>query len=106
MRVVRDDRSRPDDAVLVVVLLDDRRDRARRADAVAAHHQQLLLSVLVQECRMEGFAVVGTELEDVSDLDRRLNGERATAVRAAITLLQLPDVGEARLIIPARLHAA
>ena len=69
------------DPVLVVALLDERRHHARRADAVAAHDQRLLLSVLVEERRAERLRVARAELEDVADLDRRLELQRAAAVR-------------------------
>src|SRR5207244_10715465 len=99
-------RSRPRVRLLVVRLLHDRRDRARRLHAVAAHYEKFLAAVLVEEARLEPFAEVRPELEDVTDLDRRLNRQRPAAYWTPITLLQRPDVGEPRLIIAARLHPA
>ena len=46
------------------------------------------------------------KLEDVPDLDRGLEPQRAAAVRAAVALARLADVGEARLEVAAGLDAA
>jgi len=70
-----------------VVLLDDRRDYAARADPVAAHHERLLGSVLVEELRLEGNRVERPELEDVADLDRLLDRELPTTLRARVAFL-------------------
>ena len=105
MDVVRRDRPRPDDAVLVVVLLDRRGHDPRRADAVAPADQRLLRAVLVEERRAERLRVARAELEDVADLDRRLEAERAAAHRDSVALAGLADVGEARLVVAAGLDA-
>src|ERR687887_534558 len=89
--------------VRIVVLLDDRRDRARGADPVAAHDQRSLLPALVEVRRVERIAVVGAELEDMTNLDRCLEGERASTVRAAVAFFHASDVREARTIITVRL---
>src|SRR5437763_5223751 len=87
VHIVRGHRSGPDDSLLVVVLLDDRRDYAARADPVAAHHERLLGSVLVEELRLEGNRVERPELEDVADLDRLLDRELPTTLRARVAFL-------------------
>src|SRR5204862_287796 len=46
------------------------------------------------------------EVEDVPDFDRGLEAERAAAVRAAVALPRLAQVGEARLEVAPRLDAA
>ena len=67
--------------MLVVVLLDHRRDYAPWADSVAAAEQRLLLPVLVEEGRVERpRAVLVAEVEDVPDLDRGLELQRAAAL--------------------------
>src|SRR6476659_4647964 len=106
MDVVRRDRERPDDPVLVVVLLDHRSNRALEADPVRAHDERLLLAVLVDERRLERRGVTRAELEDVADLDRRRERERATAVRAGVALARGAQVGEARLEVAPGLGAA
>ena len=91
--------------MLVRVLLDRGGRDAGRADAVAAHHDRALLARLVQVGRAERLRVAGAELEDVADLDRGLDLDRA-AERAAIAGLDRADVGERGLEVPAGLHAA
>ena len=73
------DRRRPDDAALVGALLDRGRRDPRRPDPVAAHHDRPLLAVLVEVGGAERLRVAGAELEDVADLDRRLDLDRAAA---------------------------
>ena len=73
--VVRRDLPRPDHPVLAPVLLDRRREHASGADPVGAHHDRLLDPVLVRVLGAEGLRVRGAELEDVTDLDRRLEAE-------------------------------
>ena len=75
------DRRGPDDAALVGALLDRGGDDPRRADAVAAHHDRVLLAVLVEVGGAERLPVAGAELEDVADLDRRLDLDRAAVGR-------------------------
>ena len=75
-------------------------------DAVAAADERLLLAVLVEEGRAERLRVARPELEDVPDLDRRLEAQRAAAVRARVALARLAEVGEARLEVAAVLDAA
>ena len=65
------------DALLVGVLLDRRRGRPGRAEAVGAHPDQLAAPGLVQVGGAERLGVAGPELEDVADLDRRLDPDRA-----------------------------
>src|SRR5207249_305352 len=67
------DRARPRDAVLVRLLLDRRRGDPGRTYPVRAHPDQLLLARLVQIRRVERLRVAGPQLEDVADLDRRLD---------------------------------
>src|SRR6185437_9262373 len=45
------------------------------------------------------------ELEDVTDFDRRLEGECAAALRAAVALARGADVGEPRLEVAPRFDA-
>src|SRR5205823_12705680 len=77
--VVRRHGGWPLDASLVVVLFDDRSHRACRTDAVTTHHDRLLLPVLVQKRGAEGLRIERAELEDVTELDRRLRAELAAA---------------------------
>src|SRR5206468_312098 len=56
--------------------------------------------------RIERLRVEGAELEDVADLDRRLDLERAAALRACVAGLRLPDVEERRLVVATRRDAA
>ena len=93
--------ARPHDAVLVVVLLHDRGDRPGRPDPVAAHHDRLLAPVLVEERRAERLGVERAELEDVADLDRRLDAQPAAALGAGVALARLADVRERRLVVAA-----
>ena len=96
VHVVRRDRGGPAHALLLVVLLlHHRRQDARRPDAVAAADERLLLAVLVEERRAERLRVARPELEDVPDLDRGLEPQRAAALRARIALARLAQVGEA-----------
>src|SRR5262249_35664005 len=106
MDVVRCNRARPDDAVLVVALLADRRPRARQADGVTTHDERVLPPVLVEIGRTERLRVEGSELEDVPDLDRGLDLERAAALGARVSLLCLPNVEERRVVVPPGLDAA
>src|SRR5579863_9147501 len=92
--------------MLVVTLLHRCGDDTRNADAVATHDERLLLAALVEEARAERDRVTGSELEDVADLDRRLEAERTAADRAAVAFLRLADVGEAGLEVAAVLDAA
>ena len=75
-------------------------------DAVAAAEQRLLLAVLVEERRAERRRVEGAEIEDVADLDRRLEDERATAQPATVTFARLAQIGEPRLVVAARFDTA
>src|SRR5581483_1437090 len=79
---------------------------AAGADAVAAAEERLLLAVLVEEGRTERLRVEAAEVEDVAHLDRGLEVERAAVDRAAVALLRLAQVGEAGLVVAARLHAS
>ena len=56
--------------------------------------------------RVERHRVARAELEDVADLDRGLEAQRAAAVEARVALLRLAEVGEARLEVAAVLDAA
>src|SRR3954452_15328696 len=103
--VERGDRRRPDAAVLVERLLDRGGGDASRADAVAPHHDRLLDAVLVEVHRAHGFAEARAELEDVADLDHGLDREHAVAHRAAISVLDLVEVGELSLEVAWRLDA-
>src|SRR4029453_8775985 len=93
------DRGRPRDPVLVVVLLDDRGHDATRPDAVAAAEQRLLLSVLVDQGRGRGLRVETAEVEDVADLDRGPEEERAAADPTPVALTRLAQIGEPRLVV-------
>src|SRR5579862_689673 len=106
VRVVGCDLGRPGDALLVVVLLDDRGDHATRPDSVATHDQQLLRSVLVEKRRPERGGIARAQLEDVAELDRRLDDQAPAAVRAAVVLLRRANVGELGLVVPSRLDAS
>ena len=104
--IVRGHGARPDDSLVVVLLLDDRRHHAARADPVAAAEERLLLAVLVEERRVEAVAVLVGEIEDVADLDRGLEGERAAALGAPVALDRLAQIGEPRLEVAPRLDTA
>src|SRR5581483_5950249 len=75
-------------------------------DAVAAAEQRLLSPVLVEERRVEPRAVLVGEIEDVADLDRRLERQRAAALGAAVAFERLAQVGEPRLVVAPCLDAA
>ena len=82
--LVRGNGNRPDDTVLVVVLLHDGSKRAGHAHAVATHDKRLLLAVLVHKGGAHGLGILGTQLEDLRDLDAASSRERLAAVRAGI----------------------
>src|SRR5439155_20892766 len=86
--------------------LDDRGHDAARPDPVPPHHDRPLLPVLVEERRTERLREPRPELEDVTDLERDLEPQRAAAVGAAVALAHLADVGEAQLEVASRLDAA
>ncbi len=67
--------------MLVRELLDRGRRDARRADPVRAHPDRLLASLLVEVTGSERLGVAEPELEDVADLDRRLDRQRRPADR-------------------------
>src|SRR5262249_57717859 len=50
--------------------------------------------------------VLAAEVEDVADLDRRLEAQRAAAVGTGVPLARLAQVGEPRLVVAASLDAA
>src|SRR6185503_4876227 len=58
------------------------------------------------EGRVERLRVARSELEDMADLDRRLETERAAAVRARVRRRRGAQVGEARGIVAPGLDAA
>ena len=106
VHVVRRDRRRPGDPVLVVVLFDDRRHHPARADAVAARRAAASPAVLVEEGRLERRRVVAPEVEDVADLDGGLEVAVARRTRGSGRPPRLAQVGEARVVVAARLDAA
>src|SRR5437763_1451192 len=79
-------------------------DRTRLT--VAAHDQRLLGPVLVEERRAERGGVTRPELEDMAELDRRLDDEASAAVRARVVPLCRADVGELGLVVSAGFNAA
>ena len=97
--------SRPDDPALVGELLDRRGDDPRRADPVAAHHDRVRGAGLVEVGRAERLRVAGAELEDVADLDRGLDLDRAAAGRG-VAGLDRADVGLVEVEVAAGAHAA
>src|SRR5580693_3207644 len=106
MDIVRCERPWPAYSGFVGALLDGRRHDAGEADAVAAHHERLLDPVLVEEGRLERERVARSELEDVADLDRRLEGELTPAKDAAVIGRRDAQVGETGLEVPPELDAA
>jgi len=54
----------------------------------------------------QGLGVEGAEVEDVADLDRGLKDERTATQPAAVAFARLAQVGEPRLVVPARLDPA
>src|SRR5207249_7903631 len=96
----------PDDPVLVVALLDERGHHAGQPDSVAAAQERFFRTVLVEERRPERTGVETAEVEDVADLDRRLEPELAAALRTAVALAGLPEVRESRLVVTTCLDAA
>ena len=64
------------------------------------------LPVLVEEPRAERLGVESPELEDVTDLDRRLHDEAAAAHGTGVALPRLADVRERRLEVAPGLNAA
>ena len=95
----------PDDPVLVGTLLDCGGDDPRRPDPVAAHHDRPLGAGLVEVGRPERDRVAGAELEDVADLDRGLDLDRAAA-RRDVARLDDPDVHLLELEVAAGLDPA
>ena len=89
-----------------MALLDDGGQHAPRADPVAPHHERMLDRLLVEVRGVERRGVDRAELEDVPDLDRRLEPQRAAATRTGVTLAREPDVGEPSVEVPPVLHAA
>src|SRR5205823_14894090 len=79
---------------------------APRAGPIAPHDERLLGPVLVEEGRSERRGVLGLELEDVTDLDRRLEEEPPPANGAGVALLRGPEVGETRLVVAPGLDPA
>src|SRR5262245_60351533 len=106
VHVVGCDRLGPCDSELVVPLLDRGRHHSPGADAVAAADERFLPPAFIEERRLEAGAVLGGEVEDVPDLDRRLERERAATLRAAIALERLAEVGERGLVVAPGLDAA
>src|SRR5262245_17610779 len=91
------ERRRPDHARVVVVLLDRGRDGARDPDPVASHLDRPLDAVGAEEARPHRRAVLGAEVEDLSDLDATVPGEDAfLAARAAVARTRLAQVREGR----------
>lgn len=90
----RCDGARPDDALVIVVLLDGGGHRAADADAVAAHDERLLFTVLIEERRAHGLAVLRAEREDLAGLDAARHLERCAAVRARVALFDHAQVGD------------
>lgn len=70
--------------MFVVVLLHDGSKRAGHTNAVATHDKRLLLAVLVHKGGAHGLGILGTQLEDLRDLDAASSRERLAAVRAGI----------------------
>src|SRR3989344_4823583 len=67
--VERGDCIRPDYSIVIVVLFNGGGDHARHADAVATHGHDHALAGLVETGGVHGLAVLGAELEHVTDLD-------------------------------------
>ena len=88
----RGQRPGPDDPLLVSALLDRGREDPRRANPAAAHHDRVLLAVGVQVARAERLRVARSELEDVADLDRRLDLDGVAGWRRGCRLDARPDV--------------
>src|SRR6185436_19421611 len=73
------DRTGPDDPELIGPLLDRCGDDPGRPDPVAAHRDRTLDAVGIEVGRPERLRVARPELEDVADLDRRLDLDRVAA---------------------------
>ena len=91
--------------MLVGELLDRGGRDARRAEAVGAHPDQLLLAGLVEVGGAQRLRVAGAELEDVADLDRRLDPDRSRR-RPCRPVDDGPDVDALEREVAARLDAA
>src|SRR5207244_2590103 len=65
------------------------------SDAVRPHHDRPLGAVLVQNARTKSLRILGAELEDVSDLDRGPELQRAAAHRTPVTFF-----GDAKICKP------
>src|SRR5260370_37383700 len=94
------------DPVFVVVLPAAGGRHAGGSDAVDPAEQRLLAPVLVEERRLERRRIEAAEIEDVPDLDGGLELQRTAALRTTVALLRLPQVGEPRLVVASRFHAA
>ncbi len=99
--------SRPDDAVGIVVLLDRRGDHPRYADAVTAHEHRQGFALFIEHAGVHGRAIELSELEYVPHLDAAGNLQLAPSRRTGIALLDIADI-DRRLIgeIAAPIHAA
>src|SRR5919201_3913794 len=91
LQVERSDRAGPRDPLLVGVLLYGRGHRPGRTEPVGTHPDELLVPVLVQVGGAERLGIAGAELEDVPDLDRRLDSDGRPA-GARVTGLHGADV--------------
>ena len=92
------DSGRPDDAFVVVTLFDSRRRNTRDADAVTAHEHWFGLAAFVETDSVQGFAVFGTELEDMAYLDATGDFEWPGAVRSGLSLAYVAQVRRLRLV--------
>ena len=82
--VERRDGRGPAYAGFVVVQLDGRSENALDTYSVAPHDDRYVGSIRKQNSRAHALGVLGSELEDVADLDRFEDVKRAAAVRAGL----------------------
>src|SRR4029078_4539388 len=74
------------------MVLTDARGVPPEPDPVRPHHDRVALAVLAQGHRPEGVREVGTQLEDVPDLDPPTELHRRSAVDAGVALARIRDV--------------
>src|SRR4029077_11162916 len=84
---------RPDDSALIVILLDGRGHDARHTNAVTTHVQGHFLATFVEDDPFHGLAVLGSQLEDVTDFDAPDDLQPPVPPGAGVAVHHVPDIG-------------
>ena len=86
-------------------MLDRRGQNALDPNPVTAHDRRNLLAIPVAHARAHRFRILVAQLEDVSNLDRGIDAQGCTAIRAVFARRHAADVGgNGVLEIPPRRH--